>query len=162
VLAGQQPIANARERLAFAQLCYLQRRFAAAARFYEEALAERPDLAGDLTLGYRYSAACSAALAATGAGQDAGSLGDERRARWRRQARDWLRADLRQHARELELGAPTARATTAQTLQLWLLEPSLKGLRDEEDLARLPAAERQECAALWGDVRELIRRARRP
>jgi serine/threonine protein kinase/tetratricopeptide (TPR) repeat protein len=162
VLAGQEAVADARERLSFGQLCSLQRRFESATRFSEAALAQEPGLAGDLTRGYRYDAACSAALAAAGAGQDAGSLGDDQRARRRGQARDWLREDLRQHARDLEKAAPPARLATAGTLQHWLHDPDLRGVRDDEYLAKLPPEERDACTSLWGDVRALLDRARHP
>jgi serine/threonine protein kinase/Tfp pilus assembly protein PilF len=162
VLAGQDTLADAEERLSFAQLCTFQRRFELASRFFEEALAQEPGLAGDLTRGSRYDAACCAALAAGGAGQDSGSLSDDQRARRRRQARDWLRQDLQQHACDLEKAAPPARLATAGTLQHWLHDPDLRGIRDDECLAKLPPEERDACASLWGDVRALLGRARHP
>jgi tetratricopeptide (TPR) repeat protein len=67
---------------------------AAAARFAAEAFAARPKLADDLRFPNRRNAACSAALAGCGQGQDAAKLDDAERARLRRQALDWLRADL--------------------------------------------------------------------
>jgi tetratricopeptide (TPR) repeat protein len=162
VLAGHQPIADARERLEFATVCALKRRFEQATRFYEEAMAHQPGLAKDRTLSPRYHAACSAALAAAGAGQDAGSLADGQRARRRGQARDWLHDEVRQQARDLEKADPPARLAIAGTLQHWLHDPDLKGLRDQDYLAKLPPEERDACASLWDDVRQLLQRARRP
>jgi tetratricopeptide (TPR) repeat protein len=47
-----------------------------------------------LRLDVRYGAARCAALAGCGQGKDAARMDGEERARWRRQARDWLGADL--------------------------------------------------------------------
>jgi serine/threonine protein kinase/Flp pilus assembly protein TadD len=161
VLAGEQAVANTEERLSFAHLCYLKQMFERATRFYEEALGQEPGLADDRAHVARYNAACCAALAALGAGEDASSPGDDRRARRRRQARDWLRDDLRQQARDLEKADPPARLATARTLQHWLHDPDLRGLRDSEHLAELPAEERDACARLWSDVHAVLDRARR-
>ncbi|HKI18328.1 MAG TPA: tetratricopeptide repeat protein, partial [Isosphaeraceae bacterium] len=162
VLAGQEAVADSRERVSFAEVCYHKRRFERATRFYEEAMALEPGLAADARSGLRYSAACCAALAGSGAGRDAGALRDVECAHRRVQARGWLRAELRQHIRELENAAPTVRATTARTLRHWLIDTDLNGLRDGNSLAKLPAPEREECAKLWADVRELLGRAQRP
>jgi tetratricopeptide (TPR) repeat protein len=162
VLAGQQAVADARERVSFGEVCYHKRRFERATRFYEEALAQEPGLADDARSGLRYSAACCAALAGSGAGRDAGALRPEERARRRAQARDWLRAELSRLARELEIAAPSARATAARTLQHWLIDSDLNGLRDADYLAKLPAPERNECTELWAGVREVLARAQRP
>src|SRR5262249_29641769 len=58
------------DRLALAQMCYDTKRHAAAARFWADALAADPKLGDDRAAGHRYNAACSAALAASGAGVD--------------------------------------------------------------------------------------------
>src|SRR5262249_42739638 len=80
-----QPKSTA-ERLALAYLCRAPRKrlYAAAVRFYAGALAADSRLADNLKAGHRYDAACAAALAAAGQGKDAGGLGDEQRAGWRR------------------------------------------------------------------------------
>src|SRR5262249_6651164 len=147
VLAGERAVADARERVAYASLCYRKRLFEQAARFYEAALAEDASLAEDLEGGHRYNAACAAALAGGGrrGGEAAGWWPAARGARRRDQARAWLRADLRQHAQALPGATPTARAAGARALQRWLSDPDLRGLRDDEALAKLPPAERAAC-----------------
>jgi hypothetical protein len=42
------------------------------------------------------------------------------------------------------------------TLAHWRKDADLAGIRDDEPLARLPDAERQQWQALWGDVRQLL------
>src|SRR5439155_1744747 len=71
------------------------RRFDCSAHLYTELFAMDPKQAEALTRGHRYSAACSAVQAAAGAGRDATPLGSAERTRWRRQALNWLRADLK-------------------------------------------------------------------
>jgi serine/threonine-protein kinase len=162
VLRGQAEPAGAAERLALAQLCQRHKRlYAASARFYAEAFAGRPPLAEDLRAGRRWDAACAAALAAAGEGADAGTLGEQERGRWRKQALAWLRADLAARAR-LGEAAPQAREALRRALTRWRQEPALAGVRDKEALARLPAAEAAAWMAFWAEVDALLARARLP
>src|SRR6185437_8355496 len=73
-LKGDEKPADAAERAEVAWVCHLKRRHAAAARWYEEAFTQRPELARDSRRGYRYNAACAAALAGCGRGKDADKL----------------------------------------------------------------------------------------
>jgi serine/threonine protein kinase/Tfp pilus assembly protein PilF len=159
VLAGQETVANARERIVFAKICYRKRQFEQAAQFYQEALAQEPGLADDLKSGHRYNAARCAALAAIGAGKGTGSLVDEQRARRHRQARQWLSADLQRHTRAMENGAPAPRAATVRMIQYWLRDPVLRGVREDAGLAKLPMTERHAWVTLWSEVRALLTRA---
>ena len=92
----------------------VQHLYAASARLREEALGSEPTLAQDLKGGHRYDAACAAALAGCGQGEDAGHLPDKEQAHWRRQARAWLRAELTQWAEHLD-ARPQERATVQKT-----------------------------------------------
>ena len=93
----------------------------------EQALGQEPRLAEENKGGYRYDAACFAALAGMGEGEDVSRLGDEQRARRRGQALAWLHADLRQQGRALEKAEPAARTAIVRTLQHWLHDPDLSG-----------------------------------
>jgi hypothetical protein len=137
-----------------------KRLYAASARFYAEAFAEQPKLAEDPRRGHRYNAACAAALASSGQGQDAGRLDDEGRGRLRRQALDWLRDDLAAWAKVLEKAPPPDRPAVQRALQHWKEDADLAGLRDAAALARLPADEQRACLKLWADVDALLHRAR--
>src|SRR5262249_12312262 len=95
LLSGEDRLESAQEGLDLVGLCQAKRMHAAAARVYADVFAADARLADDLTAGHRYSAACSAALAAAGKGEDAGKLEDKQRGRLREQALDWLRADLK-------------------------------------------------------------------
>jgi tetratricopeptide (TPR) repeat protein len=161
ILQGDDRPKDAQERLALADLCQRhKRRYAAAARFYAAAFAEQPKLVDDPGRGFRYNAACAAALAAAGQGQDADRLSDEERTRLRRQALDWLRADLAAWTRVMEKTPPQARPAVQRELQHWQKDPDLAGLRDKDALAKLPAAEGEVCRKLWADVDGLLSRAR--
>jgi hypothetical protein len=147
------------DRLAFAQIAYLRKRFAVATRLWAEALASDPKRFDDCHTYHRYNAACAAALAAAGQGQGEPPLDDKERARLRKQALDWLRADLALWAQQLESGQPAAPAAVQKTMKHWQQDPDLAGIRDAAALAKLPAAERAAFTTLWADVAALVQQA---
>jgi hypothetical protein len=112
--------------------------------------------------GIRYAAACAAALAGCGRLRDAKPLDDKERARWRKQAIDWLRADLALRSKQADGGKPSDRVQVAQELQHWQRDSYLTGIREAKELAKLPADERQVCEKLWADVAALLQRAQTP
>ena len=133
-----------------AKLCSVNEQYVAAARLYAAAFAARPQWAGNVKAGHGYDAARSAALAAAGQGADAAAPDGPQRARWRRQALGWLRADLAAWAKE------TDRALVERTLRQWRQAPDLAGVRDREALAQLPAGEREQWQRLWAGVAALL------
>ena len=91
-------------------------------------------------------------------GKDAGALGAAERACLRRQALDWLRAELTACGKQLDGGKPEARALLLQALQRWQRPPDLAGVRGA--LAELPQGERQGWVQLWADVEHTLTKAR--
>jgi hypothetical protein len=162
LIAGTTTPAGPAERIELARLCSLKRLHRAAARFYGEAFAAQPALADDPGAAHRYNAACAAALAGVGQGQDARDLDEKERARLRQQALDWLRADLAASGRVLDTGPEQARPMAVRWLQDCLADPDFTGVRDPEALARLPERERQAWKQLWGDIRDRLARAGGP
>jgi tetratricopeptide (TPR) repeat protein len=163
ILQGKARPKDAAECLTCAQLCQLHHgQYATATRFYGEAFAGQPALAGDLQAGHRYNAACAAARAGCGQGKDADGLDNKERARLRLQALDWLRADLEAWGRLLEKEPGKAGPAAAQTLQHWLEDPDFSGVRGEQAVGRLPEAERGDWQKLWQEVEALRERAARP
>jgi tetratricopeptide (TPR) repeat protein len=159
LLEGKAQPVDAAEQRELAALCQNYKRlYATAARFYAGAFAARPKLADDLQTQDRYNAACAAALAAAGQGADAAKLGDAERARLRRQALEWLTADLVAWEKRVK-DNPQERARVQQTLRHWQADSDLVGIRDTEALAQLPPAEREACRKVWADVDALLRRA---
>jgi serine/threonine protein kinase len=159
MLSGKEQPADAAERLDLARICMRYKMQNAAARFYAEALVQQPAVADDLKSGHRYNAACAAALAGCGRGHDADRLGEQERARLRKQALGWLQADLSAWRRLLDRQPDKARATVEQTMQHWLNDTDLAGGRDLQALVRLPEAERLLWQKLWEDVQALRDRA---
>jgi tetratricopeptide (TPR) repeat protein len=163
ILSGHRKPADVGERLAVASLCQqAKKRYAAAARFYDEAFAEEPQLADNLRLQHRYNAACAAALAGCGQGEDAAGLDDQERVRLRKQARDWLNADLRALRGLPDKDPARVGPAAAKQLAHWLEDTDFAGVRGEESLARLPEAERGDWRKLWQEVEALRQRAARP
>jgi tetratricopeptide (TPR) repeat protein len=138
LLRGEdQPRDNA-ERLAVAYMAKDRRHHVLATRLWAEALTADPRSANDLKAGSRYDAACSAALAAAGQAEDGAQLDDRERLRLRKQALNWLRADL-----ALLDSSRSADPTAAhQALRRWQEDSDLADLRDAAALTKLAAEER--------------------
>jgi serine/threonine-protein kinase len=162
VLHGKAQAISAAERAEYARLCQYKKRFHASACLFREAFAAEPKLADDLRAAHRYNAACSAARAASGQGHHAAPIDGRESARWRKQALDWLRADLVLWTRQLGTGKPADRAAVQQWLRHWQKDPDLAGLRDAAWLVNLPDSELRACRRLWADVETLLKRAGQP
>jgi tetratricopeptide (TPR) repeat protein len=147
------------QRLALAQLCKLKRLYRASAGLYADAFAADPTLGDDLKAGHRYSAACYAALAAAGKGEDASALDDRETLRLRQQALAWLQADLALRNKQLQSGKPADRVDVQAKMRHWQKDPDLAGVRDPAALAKLPEAERREWKRLWSEVEALLAKA---
>jgi hypothetical protein len=120
-----------------ATLAGLYRRYmklnVAAARYYANAFAAEPKPTEEL-LAYRYSAACAAALAGSGQGKDAAKLDGAARARLRRQALEWLTAELAAQAKLAD--NPADRPRLRRNVQHWQRDTDFAGVRGD---AALPA-----------------------
>jgi serine/threonine-protein kinase len=158
ILKGTEKPQSAVEQIELAELCRIRKLYAAAALFYASAFAAEPKLAQDVPKGVRYNAACAAVLAGCALGKDPEKPDEKERARWRRQALDWLREDLSWWARMIENGTAQARVSARQWLHHAQRDPDLAGIRDEELLAKLSAQEQKAFAQLWADVAELLKK----
>jgi serine/threonine-protein kinase len=133
--------------------------YVAAVRFYEEAFTAEPGLVGDRPSDRRYNAACAAALAGCGQGKDADTLDVPERARWRKKALAWLRAELAAWRQQLEKDPDKARPAIRRQLQHWQDDGDFAGVRGTDALAKLPEAERLEWEKFWGEVAALWKSA---
>ncbi|HMB03629.1 MAG TPA: tetratricopeptide repeat protein [Isosphaeraceae bacterium] len=156
ILRGNARPADPDEALSLARICSPKGLHAAAARLYQDAFARRPEWADDLAAAVRYNAACAAARAGSGRSKDDPQPDEATCARWRKQALEWLQADLVLQAKQLEGGTPDVRRGVQQSLQYWKCDPALAGLRDEAEVAMLPEAERVACHNLWTQVDALL------
>lgn len=158
VLRGEIKPGDPMEQLALAQVCFKHKqRPAAAARFYAGALKANLFLAQPATQN-RYTAACAATLAADGQGIDATATSADERAAFRKQAYDWLSAEMSAWGRLLDARAP---ATTGldQSLKTWQTNPELASVRDASALAKLSVEERTSWQKFWSDLATLQERA---
>jgi Flp pilus assembly protein TadD len=156
---GKASPANARDAIDLARMCrQFKKRHVAAARLYSDAIAAEPKLTADLEQQHRYNAACSAALAAAGEGEDARRLPDKVVTMFRRWALVWLRDDLTACAKLAERNDPAVKQTIQQQLAQWRRVPDLASVRDQPALDRLPENERTAWQKLWRDVDELAKR----
>jgi serine/threonine-protein kinase len=146
------------ERLALLGACQFLNRTRAAARLYADAFAAAPSLAEDLVAGHRYNAARAAARAGCGQGADAAGLGEDEKASWREQARQWLRADLAARARACASGPAATREANRVALARWRNESDLASLRERDEMNKLPVVERKECLALWAELAAVLAR----
>lgn len=67
-------------------VCQFTNRTRVLGRLYIDTFAAAPRLAEEVKAGHRYRAACAAALAGSGHGENGGDLSQEERARWRMMA----------------------------------------------------------------------------
>ncbi len=139
--------------------CYSLRLFAASAAIWAAGFAADPTLAQDMQAQKRYLAASAAALASAGQGIDQPPLDELARSRWRKQALDWLNADLAYWSKEAETGVPQSAALARKTLQNWRVDRDLASVRDESHLKRLPQDEQKAWQAFWASVAALLRSA---
>jgi hypothetical protein len=129
---------------------------------WQEALDLDPRLGDDRQARHRYNAACAAALAGCGLGKDEPPPSGEQKTKLRRQALDWLTAELGTWAKLLETANKDQRGFIAKTLEHWREDTDLAGIREDAGLAKLPERESVAFRKLWADVDALLKKAARP
>jgi hypothetical protein len=146
--------------MTFAKLCYDRGWYASASRLYIDGFRLDPGLQSEMQYKfYRYNAACAAAMTGCGQGKDEPAPDAAEKARWRKQSMAWLEDDLAAWARLVDAGSSEQRDLAVVTLTQWKADGDVAGLRDESELAKLPAAERAACRALWAGVDTLLKKA---
>jgi tetratricopeptide (TPR) repeat protein len=161
VLRGEDKPRDAAEGLAFADMARKAGRYVPSARLYDGALRADPKLADDPRSGHCYNAACAAALAGAGQGEDRPPPDEGEKTRWRKQALEWLKADLALWTKQVDSGPSQARALVVGQLRHWKQDTDLAGIRDAAAIQALPEEEREACRALWADVDALLDRVER-
>ena len=120
-------------------------------RYFQEALAADPSLAAD-TMVRLWRLGAGAAVLAAVSSDDALTSGDK--AAIRKQAHDWLRADLETWSKLLK-GNTKAATTVMQALRGMQTAADLAAIREEQQLAKLPADEQEAWRRFWADVEKL-------
>jgi predicted O-linked N-acetylglucosamine transferase (SPINDLY family) len=160
VLSGHVKPTSAAEVIGFAKLCQRKKLYGASARFWAEAFRSDRTLADDANARNRYNAACAAVLAASSQGKAEPPLDLGAQARLRRQALDWLKAELAAWNTRISGNDPQARADAERTLKWWQADTDLARVRGSDALARLPESEGKDWQTLWADVEALLKRSR--
>jgi Tfp pilus assembly protein PilF len=160
VLRGDEKPTDAAEGIGFAYLAYGIKQFGPSARLYAGSFGADLKLAQDIQVGNRYNAACAAALAGAGQGQEKPPLDETDKARWRKQAIDWLRADLVFWTKQAHSGTLQAQALVSETLEHWKVDSDLAGIRDETAVKALAEEEQRAIRALWAEVDAVLAKAR--
>jgi tetratricopeptide (TPR) repeat protein len=145
--------------LDLAELCFVKKHYATAARLFAEALAHTPQLTEDLRAGHRFNAAWAAALGGRCDGDQVAGLGKPEREALRIQARNWLRLDLAAWAKKVDTGTAPDRMQAQKMLVPWRDDPDLAGLFGQEPCDQLSPAELQDGRTLWSELNALILRA---
>lgn len=145
------------ERLAMLGSFQFAGRFRDTTRLYADAFAADPKLVGDLVAAHRFNAARFAALAGRGLGATGETIGLPERERLRAQAREWLRGELESCRSALKLDPKGHRHGVRIVLDRCRGSKDLAGLREPNELEKLPPVERKECVALWNDVGDVTR-----
>jgi serine/threonine-protein kinase len=159
---GERKPASAAEYAEFGHLCVYKGLFAASARLYQQAFSFNVKLADDLGAGHRYEAARAAAMAGCGHDAENDNLDDTARTRWRKQARDWMSADLALRRTQLASRKAEDRRAALYALNHCRTHDHLAGIRDASAIARLPKAEQAECQKLWTEVESLLKQSQQP
>ena len=158
-LSGKEKPSDASVSAWVAQAFYERKLFGAATMLWDDTFKARPSMADDQLTYNRYNAACGAALAGSGQGKDDPPLEELTKARCRRQALDWLKADLAAWSKAIADESSQWHDHVPQTLQHWKADPDLAGIRDPAALAKLPPDEQKAFAALWVEVSALLKKA---
>jgi tetratricopeptide (TPR) repeat protein len=154
VLDDRMKPAGGQEMVELSGLCQRRQMHAAATGLAAAAFAMEPALMP----AHRANAACSAALAGCGVGEDAGSLTAAKRREFRRQALTWLQAELALCEKLVE-GSSEQRKRVLDALGRWQRENALAGLRDAEAIEKLSVEEQRVCRQLWDRVERLRKKA---
>ena len=160
LLRGDAKPATVTERLDFAHVAYTRGLHATSARLWAEAFALAPKLASEPTNRLRFAAARCAALAGFEKGKDQPPPDDAARAALRRQALDWLGADLALASRIVAKRPSKAMEAVHNMLQYWIDEANRASIRDDLALAKLPEKERAEWRSFWEEVEALLNKSR--
>ena len=157
LIRGEAKPADTDEAVEFARLCQIKKFDAMASRLWKEAFSAQPGLAENFTSELRYRAACSAAKAGCGQGKDEHQPDASTRAQLRKQAQEWLEAELSAYSKLLDKGKSRESALVSKRLGRWRIDPALEGIRDEPAMSLLSDTERNACRAIWSRAETLRR-----
>jgi tetratricopeptide (TPR) repeat protein len=148
------------EQVSVAGIAYNRKCYATSAQSWEQAFDAKPALGEDRQAQHRYNAACSAALAAAGKGQNEPTPDSDARVKLRRMALGWLKAELAAWAKIVDATKPENTPPIVRTLEHWRRDTDLASVRDAAGLDLLPVDEQRAYRALWTEHANLLAKAR--
>lgn len=162
-ISGGEIQPSPRERLELALQCRQLKWYATATDLYRQAFQESPELTmvnqGNSLA--RFVAACTAALAGCGRGEDPTPPDEAEQRRYRNQSLQWMRDHLQNRwALKLATGNPADRALVRSNLPNLQSNPDLACVREPDRLAKFPTDEQAAWRQFWTDVAELIERSK--
>jgi hypothetical protein len=123
---------------------------------FTEAFKSDHALAGAPGGSHRHNAACNAALAARGKGQDDPVPDQNARLGLLSLALGWLDEDRTAVERGLAVASPADRFRIVAMLNHWKNDPDLAGLRTARLVKLLPASQQNDCAAFWAKIDAML------
>jgi tetratricopeptide (TPR) repeat protein len=153
---GETKPKNFMDGLQFGKVCRVKGYYAAATRYYEDALANDPDAAKKLAHINFLILARTSLLAS--AGQGTAPLPEAERPKYRAKALGWLQKFLKAQQEDFEKDAKTGRYPCQHNLRVLLQHKDLARVRAGA-LKDLPDAERKEWEGFWNDVEILLEKA---
>jgi tetratricopeptide (TPR) repeat protein/Tol biopolymer transport system component len=148
--------ANVNEWLEYVQICEWKKTHGNVVRLWQLAFLKHPSLPSN----YRFRASQSAVLASGNQGDDTGAANDMDRIAFRKQAHEWLKADLDTWSKKLfQTRQLKTTIDLTRTLLLWQYHPNFVQVRDEKHLAKLAKEERESWQRLWTEVEQLRKQA---
>ena len=156
LMRGEDRPANPEEAIGFAIVSRPKGFHATAARWYQYAFAKQPSLAADIASAARYFAATDAVKAGCGQTEEAQKPDEATRASLRKQALEWLRANLEWRTDQIKSGTPEARLEAQHILKFYQRDAALACVRGKAELAKLPEDERTAWGNFWAQVDEQL------
>ncbi len=162
VLSGQVKPASVLETAQWVTLCRCQGQDIEAARLFQRGCQESAAPSLDVRSQDRFEAISAALHVGCGLDQKAKGLAETERARWRKQALEWLRLDLKGWTDLLADSGPRNRTIAMQRLNVWKCHVDLAAVREPAALAKLPPSERESWQAFWAEVDAALRTKPKP
>ena len=144
------------ERVLLARVLMYRGKNAQSARFYAEAITADPKLVNSPAELHALRAATAAAKAGRGDGDD-GKLDETERCRFRKQAITHLRTLLDSVDKALPTAELSVRRSFKSLLYHCKATVDFAGIRDPEQVNKLPAEEQNLCKAFWSDLDKLLK-----
>ncbi|CAN5194954.1 hypothetical protein BH11PLA2_BH11PLA2_13890 [soil metagenome] len=149
-LAGKFTPSKAEDLFELGRLCYFQKRYVTGVKYFEDALAKSPGLAGKFMANHYLTAA----HAGLGHGVDAGDVAEQTRCR--KQSLQWLKEWLDIQTKKADKGDGKVRISVRRDVRMVTDHPDLAGVREPGALAKLPAEERKAWQQFWAGCNEFL------